>query len=258
MNGKSEASSCIICGAELHELKSSASLACVYCGAEGPVSRMCPEGHYICRKCRGWDAVKMIEAVVFTTTLKDPVRIAELMIGHPALPQLGCEHAFIAAGAFMAALRNSPYGKEKIADGEIREVFNRTARQSGDGSCARTGVCGITAAVGACFSVFLGAHCGSDREQRITMEAAIEVAKAISELTGPSCCKAYVRSALAVAVALFGERFGIHLPTGGKPIVCSHGAKHPSGCREEKCPYFQKPKDIFSEGVFVTGTACTA
>ncbi len=38
---------------------------------------------------------------------------------------LGCEHAFIAAGALMAALKNSPYGKGKITDADIREVFDQ-------------------------------------------------------------------------------------------------------------------------------------
>jgi hypothetical protein len=90
------------------------------------------------------------------------------------------------------------------------------------------------------------------------MEAVTQVSRAITDLTGPSCCKAYVRSALTVAVAMFAEKFGVVLPVKDTAIVCSHTAQHPHGCREEKCPYFRKPsRDIFAETKFVPGaTAC--
>jgi hypothetical protein len=89
------------------------------------------------------------------------------------------------------------------------------------------------------------------------MEAVTEVSRAIAGLTGPGCCKAYVRAALAVAVGLFSERFGIALPVRSSTIACKHSAKHPHGCREEKCPYFVKPsQDIFAEAKWLPGTVC--
>ena len=159
----------------------------------------------------------------------------------------------------MAALRNPPYGKGKLSNGDVREAFERTAKQAVAGYCGLTGVCGIAPAIGACFSIFLGAHCGTDREQKIAMEAVVKVSQAIADLTGPSCCKAYVRTALTEAVALFGERFGIILRDTERTIICRHAEKHPHGCREVKCPYYQKPsKDIFAESAFVPGTVCTS
>jgi hypothetical protein len=109
---------------------------------------------------------KAIGDIAFATEQKDAVAIAELMMSHPNLPMLGCEHAYIAAGALMAALKNSPYGKGKITNDTIREAFERTAKQAVGGYCGLTGVCGIAPAVGACFSLFLGARCGSDRSRR--------------------------------------------------------------------------------------------
>jgi len=44
------------------------------------------------------------------------------------------------------------------------------------------------------------------------MNAVIRVSQSIARLTGPSCCKAYVRAALDEAVTIFAERFGIVLP----------------------------------------------
>jgi hypothetical protein len=89
------------------------------------------------------------------------------------------------------------------------------------------------------------------------MDAVVRVSQAIADLTGPSCCKAYVRSALTAAVTVFGERFGILLPVSETPLVCAHNAKNPHGCREEKCPYYRKPaKDIFAESIHLPVTAC--
>jgi Family of unknown function (DUF5714) len=201
----------------------------------------------------------MIEQVACSSREQDPVALAELMMSHPGLPMLGCEHALIAAGSLMAALKNSPYGNGTISNADIREAFGRTSRQAAGGYCGLTGVCGIAPAVGACFSIFLGARCGSDSEQKIVMDAVIRVMTAISAITGPSCCKAYVRAALSEAVTLFGERFGILLPVKKGQIICRHNEKHPHGCREEKCPYYQKPaKDIFAGTGFVPGTVCTS
>jgi hypothetical protein len=168
---------------------------------------------------------------------------------------LGCEHAYIGAGALLAALRNSPYAK--ITDKDISEVFSRTAKQAIGGYCGLTGVCGIAPAIGACFSIFLEARCGSDSEQKIVMDAVIKVSQAIAGLTGPSCCKAYVRTALDTAVTLFAERFGIVLPVSKTAVICRHSSRHPHECREERCPYYQKEsRDIFADSIDLKATSC--
>jgi len=194
---------------------------------------------------------------VLSAVSSDPVATAELMMAVPGLPMLSCDHAYIAAGALLSALRNSPYGS-KIGETEIREVFARTAKQAHGGFCGLTGVCGISPAVGAVFSIFLGARCGSDREQRIVMEAVNRISSAITDLTGPSCCKAYVRAALPVAAEMLSSTFGVVLPVKNAGIVCTHSHLHPHGCREKLCPYYRMPtSDIFDGSKFVPGTtAC--
>jgi Family of unknown function (DUF5714) len=203
------------------------------------------------------DARSVIAAMARTTTLTDPAAIAELMMGLPQLGMLDCDHAFIAAGAFMAALKNSPYGG-KITDNEVSGIFERSANQIVRESCAKTGVCGIIPAMGACFSLFLGVQFGSDREQQIAMDAVIKVSQALTDLTGPVCCKAYVRAALGAATTLFAERFGIMLPASPPAHLCRSSDKHPYGCREEKCPYYQKSSnpDIFADSIHLKPTVC--
>jgi hypothetical protein len=246
---------CMVCGSTLEYLKTAEPVVCTYCRTASEGHIKCPGGHFICDRCHGADAARMIEELVLTTELKDPVAIAELMMSHPALPMLGCEHALIAAGALSAALKNSPYAK--VTGSEIREVLARTAKQAVGGYCGLTGVCGIAPGIGACFSVFLDARCGSDTEQKMVMEAVVRASQAIADLTGPSCCKAYVRTALATAVTIFGERFGIMLPVSKASILCAHATKHPHGCREEKCPYFHKEsKDVFADSIHLPVTSC--
>jgi len=257
MSAKKNSENCMVCGSKLDYLKTAEGLVCTYCGKEQQGHVKCPQGHFICDACHGKEARKVIEELSLATKQLDPVAIAEHMMSFPGLPMLSCDHAFIAAGALMAALRNSPYGS-KIGEAEIREAFVRTAKQAHGGYCGLTGVCGVAPAIGAVFSIFLGARCGTDREQRIVMEAVRAAMGAITELTGPSCCKAYTRAALASAVELFAVKFGIVLPVKDPAIVCDYSAKHPHGCREEKCPYYRKPPaDRFAGVKFVPGTtAC--
>jgi hypothetical protein len=248
---------CMVCGERLEYLEAARDLECTYCGKLHKAHVRCPGGHCVCDECHGRGGRKAIEDAVLAARSQDPVEVAELMMAHPVLPMLSCDHAFIAAGALLAALRNTPYGS-KIGEGEVREAFDRIAKQSFGGSCGLTGVCGIAPAAGAVVSLFVGARCGTDREQKFTMEAVTRVCGAMTELTGPSCCKAYVRAAVAEMVTFFAERFGVVLPAGRQTIICAHAEKHPHGCREEKCPYYRKPsRDIFAEAKFIPGlTSC--
>ncbi len=245
---------CMVCGERLNYLQAAEAQNCSYCGTAHQAHVRCPKGHFVCDACHGKEARKMIEDTVLASRSEDPVEIAELMMSHPGLPMLSCDHAFIAAGALLAALRNSPYGS-RIGEAEVREVFGRTEKQAHGGFCGLTGVCGVAPAIGAVVSLFLDSRCGADREQKTTMEAVVRVSKVISDLTGPSCCKAYVRGAVAEAAGFLAEKFGVVLPVRTRSVVCSHASRHPHGCREERCPYFRRPsRDIFAEAGFIPGT----
>jgi hypothetical protein len=140
------------CRSKLDYLDHAEDLVCMYCGAGHQAHVKCPKGHFICDSCHGKDSREVIKQIALTSTAPDPVAIAELMMSHPALPMLSCDHAYIAAGALMAALRNSPYGS-KIGEAEVLEAFTRTAKQAHGGYCGLTGVCGVAPAIGACFSI---------------------------------------------------------------------------------------------------------
>lgn len=168
----------------------------------------------------------------------NPLEIAENLMGFTdKVPMLGCENAWIAAGAFMAALKNQ--GAIKISNEQIDEALNRTRKQAIGGYCGLTGVCGIAPAVGACFSVVLGAACPKDQETAITMSVVGKIVNAIADQTGPCCCKNFVRTALIEAVKSAREYLNVILPSPEESIVCTHVERHPHGCRKEKCSYFK-------------------
>lgn len=246
---------CNICGARLQRLDGPAEAHCDYCGKSQALCERCLADHFICDDCSAVEVMSMIEGVVMKSGEKDPVVLSELLMRLPALPMLGCEHAFIAAGSLAAALKNSRYAK--ITNREVREILTRTADHSREESCSRTGLCSVASAVGACFSVFLDARFGSDSEQKIVTDAAIRVSQAIAGLTGPVCCKAFVRTAVDTGVSVLAERFGIVLPVSRTPLVCNHSSRHPHGCREDKCPYYRREsKDIFADSIHLPVTVC--
>jgi len=223
----------MVCGKALLYGTEPKELVCVYCGNPGHAYITCPQGHFVCDPCHSRKAREEIERLIFSATYKDPVETAELAFQIPALPMLGCEHAYIAGGALMAALKNIGRG----TDEDIKEVFRRTEKQAHGGFCGLTGVCGIAPAIGAVFAVLTGSKCGTDKEQRATMEAVVEVSRAIASLTGPGCCKAYVVTSLETATDLLREKMGMELPMGNS-FSCRYVARHPHGCREKLCPYF--------------------
>lgn len=148
---------------------------------------------------------------------------------------LGCEHAWVAAGSLLAAIKN--HGEIKVTNAQIIEAINRTRRQAIGAYCGLTGVCGVAPAIGATFSVILGAACPKDKETATTMHVVSKVIEAIANETGPCCCKNFVYTALKTSCVFAKEYLNIELPRGSQ-IVCKDSDKHPHGCRKEKCKYY--------------------
>ena len=214
-------------------------LTCHRCGITEYANISCSDGHYICDKCHGADAFNIILEHVILSESKDPLHIAEeLMSMKNDVPMLGCENAWIAGGSLMAALRNE--GSIEIQNDQIAEVLNRTRNQAIGGYCGLTGVCGVAPGIGACFSVILGAACPKNMETATTMKVVGRIVNVIADETGPCCCKSFVRSSLKEAVGMVKEYLDVELPGHAMKISCDHVNRHPHGCREEKCSYWNQ------------------
>lgn len=164
----------------------------------------------------------------------NPYIIAENLIDNLKLPMLGCEHAWVVAGSFMIALRNNGLD---ITKKQLQEAINRTKKQAIGAYCGLTGVCGIAPAIGAVYSVILGAACPKDIETSHTMHVVSEVIRAIAYQAGPCCCKNFVYTALKVACEKSEEYLGIKLEF-ECDVLCKDSHRHPHGCRKEKCNYY--------------------
>ncbi|MEL7564755.1 MAG: DUF5714 domain-containing protein [Dehalobacterium sp.] len=198
----------------------------------------CPNGHYVCDICHGKDVFEMIRNYLMSNSSQNPFKIAATLMSYHNVPMLGCENAWIAAGAFVTALKNQDISI--ITNDQIGEVLNRTRRQAIGGYCGLTGVCGIVPAIGACFSVILEAACPKDEETAKTMKIVGKVVNAIADQTGPCCCKNFVWTSLRVAIDSAKEVLNVSLPGPGEEIFCIYSDRHPHGCRKEKCPYFKR------------------
>jgi len=232
------AENCMVCGASLEYLETAVSVVCNYCRKEETGYVRCPLGHYVCDECHGKGAFDLISDTALTTEEKDPLSIAELLMAHPKVPFLGCEHALITTASLLAALKND--GTLEISNKQITEAMKRTQKQSMPPYCALTGVCGVPIGIGAAFSVILGAACPKDRESAITMHIVARTIDTIANDVGPMCCKSFVRTALGVAYNSAKEYFNVHLPIHREKISCFHSNKNHPNCRKEKCFYYPK------------------
>lgn len=214
-------------------------LLCNHCGKKEIANICCSNGHYVCDDCHGKGCFEIVRAYVLKTQSTNPLEIAETLMGYKdKVPMLGCENAWIAAGALIAAIRNE--GTYKVTDDQILEVLNRTKRQAIGGYCGLTGVCGIAPAIGACFSVLLKAACPKDRETAKTMLVVAKIVSVIASETGPCCCKNFVRKSLVEAIDLANKVLEVSLVNNQQKITCTDIERHPHGCRKEKCSYFKE------------------
>lgn len=208
---------------------------CIECNKKEIGYVNCPNGHYICDTCHGEKTFKSILKLIISSKENNPLIIAQRAIDSEIIPMLGCEHAWITAGALLMAIKN--HGVLKISNAQIQDALNRTRRQAIGAYCGLTGVCGIAPAIGASFSVILGAACPKDKETATTMRVVSKIIEAIADETGPCCCKNFVYTALTVSCGLAKGYLNIDLPSNSE-TRCKYSEIHPHGCRKERCRYY--------------------
>lgn len=231
------AESCLVCGGPLEYLDAAVDITCTLCGNPARGHVRCPEGHYVCETCHGAGFMAQLPALLAAAAAEgdaSPFHIADRLMDHPDLPMLGCEHAHIASGALMTAIRVA--GIPGVTEAHLAEALERTGKQAVGAYCGLTGVCGVVPALGACYSVLVGGQCGRGPQTRAVMTLVSRLAAATAAEAEPGCCKAYVRVALRETVAALEADLGIVLP-GPEPVVCDHPDRHPHGCRGPACEW---------------------
>jgi len=225
---------CVVCGRQLAYLEEGRPFTCSLCGKSEVGNVCCPDGHYLCEGCHGAEIRELLPRLLGSSKSTSPQELTEELLALPQLPMLGCEHASIVAGSLMTALKNR--GDLGVTDRHVAEAVQRTERQAISAYCGLTGVCGIVPALGACYSVLVGAQCGKGPETRATMELVSRLASVAAQEAEPGCCKAFVRSCLAETEHFLEERLGIP-SSEARLIVCRDTERHPHGCRGTACDY---------------------
>jgi len=214
---------------------SSEIVECSLCGKREKADYVCPDGHYICEGCRLASPDRLVKKVCKATKEIDPMKIAILLMKHPAIPMHGSEHHYLVSCALLAALRN--LGKFKIDDSAFDKAISRGKRVL-FGSCGLWGVCGAAVGVGIAVSVATNATMMSDEERSLSMQAASEALSEIAKIGGPRCCKASTFAAIETAARFFERKFGIKFSSLENPRPCYFKLLNDE-CLGDKCPYFR-------------------
>jgi hypothetical protein len=97
---------CSVCGQRLTYLQEESPFTCSLCGRSEVGHVCCPEGHYLCESCHGAGIRELLPHLLNASHATSPQGLAEELFALPQPPMLGCEHALVAAGSLMTALKN--------------------------------------------------------------------------------------------------------------------------------------------------------
>jgi hypothetical protein len=214
-------------------LRSEQTSSCSYCGRSEVADYQCPDGHYVCEECRLSTAEQLVKTTCNHTKETDPLKIADLLMKHPAIPMHGTEHHYLASCAVLASMRN--LGLSEIDPAQIDRAA-ALAKVPPLGSCALWGACGAAIGVGIGFSRALKANIMSGEERSIVLKLVSQSLEEISSLGGPRCCKASVIHSMQVARKFLAERYGVQFDKSNP--VCEFRNVEP--CLRESCPFYHE------------------
>ena len=226
---------CMICGTELFYLSKPIEVTCYYCGKEEIGYFKCPKNHYVCEHCHTRNTFEIVKQIVLSVESVNPLEIVEIVLRHPTIPLIGCEHAFITAGSIMAAIRNE--GTLQLVEKDVIEAMTRAEKISISGYCGLAGTCGIASGLASAFSVVLGSNCSKDEEFRRVLFIQAEATQTIASTAGPCCCKRFIRDVLYVGMKVVDELFNIDLGEHPDNLCCTFSEKHPH-CKKIKCHFY--------------------
>jgi len=222
---------CPICGGKMSA--TSRIVECTFCGKKEWTDYLCSRSHYICEECRISTPDEIIKKTCKHTREKDPTKIAELLMKHPAMPMHGPEHHSLVSAALLASMRNN--GLFNIDDAMIDNAIAR-AKRVPLGSCGAWGACGAAIGVGIAFSVALDIDMMSGEKRSMVLRLVSKILEEISRLNGPRCCKASVMIALGVARTFLADKYGVVFDD--EKVKCTFRDRNLQECLKEACSFY--------------------
>ena len=208
---------------------------CCFCGKSEKADYRCLDGHYVCEECRLSTPEQLVKNTCKHTVEKDPVKIANLLMKHPAVPAYGTEHHYVASCALLAAMRNL-----RLFDIDSAKIDKavRLAKMPPLGSCVLWGACGAAIGVGIAFSIAMRVDIMSGQKRGIVLRLVSDALRDISKLGEPRCCKASVVLALETAKKFLRERHEVKFDD-AMPI-CEFTTRNLEDCLKKSCPLYRE------------------
>lgn len=232
-------SGCMVCGAGLVYSATGRDSSCHYCGTTVQACARCANGHFVCDRCHGADAVGIIRNVCLNSTRTDLVALMQAIRSHPGFRTHGPEHHSMVPAVVLTALRNSGCS---ITYEEFTTAIQR-GQTIGGGSCAFLGACGAAVGIGIAFSLLLEATPYDGEKRQMAQQATHRALGAIAALNAPRCCQRDSWLALREASTLVQEICGVSLEA--SPFPCGQHRQNRE-CIRERCPLW--PANLPEDG----------
>lgn len=194
-----------------------------------------PTDNAICQNCAALEYQEVIKTYCLNSASKNPLQMAQEIMGHPVFPVAGQAHHPLIAAVLLAAYRNS--GND-IPQEKLEEAIRRGNSIPG-GFCAGFGADAAAIACGIAVSLINGntinaEHAvGRAQAHALTGEAMLNIANN----SGNRCCKRSVYSVLELATNYFNRVMGASLEAPEKRTSCPFTAKNKL-CNGTACKYY--------------------
>lgn len=230
---------CEICGASLvyaTEASDHKKLRCEFCGIVFSTNTYCENGHFICDYCHMKDPIEIIEEICENTSIKDPFKLADIIMKHPKFKMYGPEHHVLVPAVILTVLKNNNIKKsngEEINLFDIKEAIRRASKIPG-GWCGFYGSCGAGMGSGITISLFTRATPSTNIPRSLANDVTSRSLKKISDNL-EHCCKRSVRLTISETLEFLKEKFNIRLDYKSQKCLFS---KLNNKCEKINCPIY--------------------
>ncbi len=226
---------CPICGEPFNQLSEPVVANCESCGKEFVANTACPDGKALCEECRRKAAVNHILAACVESDSRDPVALAQELMGDGTIHPNGPEHHTLVGAALLTAYRNCG-GKADIA--AAFPILRERSLHVPGGACGWWGTCGAAVSAGQYWAIVSGSSPKDAPEQwaqcqRLTSR----ILGKLADQGGPRCCKRTGFTAILEAAAFTRELTGVKMDLPEK-VSCTFSLFNRE-CLKERCPYFE-------------------
>ncbi|GAW30866.1 DUF5714 domain-containing protein [Carboxydocella sp. JDF658] len=224
---------CFVCGQPLIYNDQTVEQTCVFCGEKEMNAITCPNGHYLCNRCHGLDALGVIRETTLKSSETVPEILAEFLMQHPTVAMHGPEHHALVPAVLVAVTANLLGLEEKEA--LVKEAIKRGSRVPG-GHCGYFGACGAGVGVGIAVSVLTGATPLKREEWSWANRATAMALEKMADTGGPRCCKRCTLLALAAGREAIARFLQVELPAAAD-WKCRYFSRNRQ-CLGRQCPFW--------------------